>query len=181
MSLTVIKNLLTGSGSFGFSLISQMNCSFTSTSPYLYAAKEGTASPGDYAAVFRQGATYNRYSDWGVPSDAKILGIQLLGFSSSLFHDGDGIASGDATFYTNEAALGTFPFGSFSGGSYVDLSGNNLKGSDFVQMEIQFAMHVEPEFIESPSYGSLSGSVNFVQVEVTYEKKKKGGMFFGTI
>lgn len=174
MSETVNKTLLTGSGDSGFSLISQTNFDSTSVNPALYAEDSEALPVEDPTAVFRQGSTYNKYSDWGVPAGARILGIKLLGASGSL--SGGATASGNVNFYTTEAFLGTFDINSIGEGTYQDISAENLTADDYVQVEVSFDCTIE---FDEGGYTSLTAQVSNIQFEITYQRGNKGAMFFG--
>lgn len=174
---TITKTLLAGTNNDGFANVSHNFTNFGVASGVL-AAEKLSANPGDggYNGTVRQGPTQNRYSDWGVPAGAVILGLRVISISGSVTSDAGGTLDASVQFWTDEADLGTKSFNALSDGAYTDVSASNLTANSYVRVQVDISNTIN--FSEG-GYGDARVEITDFQVEVTYEIPKKSGMFFG--
>ena len=159
---TLTKTLL-GSSQDGFVYVSKTGFNSAAVSNYLVNATkdDAGATPGIYAATFRQGASSNTYADWGVPSGAVVTGIRLVTASGVLVEAGTGSAS--VQLWTDEADLGLFDISNISGGTLATIS---KVASDYVRVQIDISATID--FDPGEGYGTLSVDVSDIEIEVTY-------------
>lgn len=129
----------------------------------LVYAVEDEATPADtLTATFRQGATTNKYSDWGVPSGATVTGIKLLGAYGNLL--AGATASCAVQFWTDEADLGSYDIGSITESGVISLT---KTANDYVRVQIDLTGTVTIDVIDP--YESFEAQVGIVQIQITYD------------
>ena len=171
---TITKILFNGTGTNGFTMVANGGFdSHTIASGYLLS-EESNALPGSYTMTFQQGATTNKYSDWGIPSNATIQGIQLMAFGQVFSGvNGSGTDSSQVSISISESFLGDNPIG----GSYVNLTSYNLTGDSYIRVNVDSTVDID--FDPEESYGTATLEVNTIELQITYTVFNKGGMFFG--
>lgn len=161
--MPTLTKILLGSNQNGFVYVSKTGFNSAAVSNYLVNATkdDAGATPGIYAATFRQGASSNTYADWGVPAGAVVSGIRLVFASGVLVHAGTGSAS--VQLWTDEADLGLFDIANISGGTLATIS---KVASDYVRVQIDISANID--FDPGEGYGTLSVDVSDIEIEVTY-------------
>jgi hypothetical protein len=177
---TITKTFLTGTSSEGFVLSGYSNwTSIYSSSGTVVAYEIPVEGNATYSGILYQSSSINTYEDLGVPSGANILGIKFLGMSSFIVQDANGFLNlATASFYIEEAFLGTFDVGLLQEGSYIDLTSSSLNSADEIRLSIELVAETGIDISEFPSYGAIELQIYDFSIEVTYELIKKNKMFF---